>query len=520
MKIVTIEQMRALEAQTEARGTSTDQLMENAGLAVAEKAREIMGGSLRGDHVTVLVGPGNNGGDGLVAARHLNDWGARLHVCLCAPRKEGDPRLEALRDYAVDVFELPEGGDSGPLSRALAASRLAIDALLGTGRARAIGGSIRVALEMLHRAKKSRPRFLVLALDVPSGLDADTGASDVATPNADVTVTLGYPKVGLFNFPGAGKVGRLEIVDIGIPEELAEGIDVELSTPAWVDSVLPGRPLSANKGAFGKVMVVAGSAEYVGAAYLACAGAVRVGAGLVTLATPRSLVPVIASMLPEVTYVPLEEEAWGVVRGADCAGQIHQAMPSYGTLLVGCGLGQRPQVSEMVRRLLQSVTTTLPPKVVVDADGLNILSRVPDWWQQLKTDTVVTPHPGEMWRLTERTVDEIQSDRLKAAREASATWRKTVLLKGAHSIAANPEGKVRTNPFANPGLATAGTGDVLAGVIAGLLAQGLSTFHAAAAGAYVHAAAGELLRAELGDAGMAASDLLPAIPKAIKSLRG
>ena len=520
MKIVTVEQMQALESQTEARGISTNALMENAGMAVAEKARDLIGRSLRGEHVTVLVGPGNNGGDGLVAARHLNDWGARVHVCLCAPRKEGDPKLEALRDYVVDVIELLDGGDTTPLARALNGSHLAIDAVLGTGMSRAIVGSMRTALELLQHTKKSRTGLQVLALDVPSGLDADAGTCEAATPSADVTVTLGYPKVGLFSFPGAAKVGKLEIVDIGIPLDLAAGVDLELSQAAWVGSILPRRPLNANKGTFGRVMVVAGSANYVGAAYLACAGAIKAGAGLVTLATPRSLVPVVASMLPEVTYIPLQESEWGVVKGADSAREIHQALPSYETLLVGCGLGQRPPVMEMVRHLLLSLPANLAPRMAVDADGLNILSRVPEWWQQIKADTVLTPHPGELRRLTEQTTDEIEADRLKAARQASAGWRKTVLLKGAHSIIASPDGRARINPFVNPGLATAGTGDVLAGLIAGFLAQGLSTFHAAAAGAYVHGAAAEQVSAEIGDTGMAASDLLPAIPRAIRSLRG
>ena len=519
MKIVTIEQVRELDAQTTARGISLDQLMENAGVAVAERARSLLDGAVKGEHITILVGPGNNGGDGLVAARRLNDWGARLHVCLCAPRPDGNTRIEELREYAVDVIDLSEGADSAPLARALDISRLAIDAVLGTGRSRAIGATIRASLELLQRAKKKNKGLLVMALDMPSGLDADTGKSDAATPSADVTVTLAYPKVGLYNFPGAAKVGRVEIVDIGIPEELVENVDLELTSPEWTGSVLPPRPLNSNKGTFGRVMVVAGSASYVGAAYLSCAGAIRAGAGLVTLATPRSLTPIVASMLPEVTHIPLQEAEWGVVAGGAAAEQIHHELPSYDTLLVGCGLGQGPQVADMVRTLLLSLPSTLAPKVALDADALNILSRVPEWWQQIKTDTVVTPHPGEMRRLTGHTVDEIEADRLRVTREAATAWRKTVLLKGAHSIVAGPEGKARINPFANPALATAGTGDVLSGVIAGLMAQGLSTFHAAAAGAYIHGAAAEIVRGETGDAGMAASDLLPAIPSTMKALR-
>ena len=516
MKVVTVEQMQALEAESESRGVSTDRLMENAGLAVAEQAQALIG-DLKGEHITVLVGPGNNGGDGLVAARHLNVWGARVHIVLCSPRREGESKLEMLRDLVVDISELD--GDVKPLAKALDSSRLVIDAVLGTGRSRPLQGAIRAALEQVQAARKRHPDLLVLAVDVPSGLDADTGKCDAASPAADLTVALGFPKVGLFGFPGAVKVGRLVTVDIGIPGDLARDVPLELASADWARSVLPARPLNANKGTFGRVMVVAGSPDYIGAAYLACAGAIRVGAGLVTLAIARSLIPAIAARLPEVTYLPLQESEPGVVNGADSAKRVHQALPSYTTLLVGCGLSQRAEVSEMVRHLLTAMPSGVSPHIVIDADGLNILSHTPNWWQRIHENAVLTPHPGEMARLAGRQIDEVQADRLKASRDAASRWRKTVLLKGAYSIVVVPEGQAMINPFANPALATAGTGDVLAGAVAGLLAQGLSAFDAAAAGAYVHGAAGELVRDELGDAGMAASDLLLAMPKAIKALR-
>ncbi|MBI3744809.1 MAG: NAD(P)H-hydrate epimerase, partial [Chloroflexi bacterium] len=206
MKVVTSEQMRRLEAAAEARGISSDQLMEQAGLAVAERCRALLGGDLKGDHVTVLVGPGNNGGDGLVVARHLNEWGARVHVFLCAKRKSPDPKLDPLVDLAVDITDLVATPDARPLARALWSSLLVVDALLGTGRLRPLEGAMRVGVEQLAKGKQSKPTLIVVALDLPSGLDADTGACDPATPQADVTITLGYPKVGLFNFPGAAKV--------------------------------------------------------------------------------------------------------------------------------------------------------------------------------------------------------------------------------------------------------------------------------------------------------------------------
>ena len=359
----------------------------------------------------------------------------------------------------------------------------------------------------------------MLAVDVPSGLDADTGACDAATPYADMTVTLGFPKVGLLLFPGAGRVGRLVVEDIGIPEELAADVDLGLLEAPWVASGLPVRPLDAHKGTFGATLVVAGSSRYVGAAGLASAAAVRSGAGRVTLATPRSLIPAIAPMVPEITYIPLEELDWGVVKSVEAAKQILAELPAFDSILIGCGLGQSPSVVDMVEQLLFGMPQNVSVRLIIDADGLNILSRVPNWWRRIQADTVVTPHPGELRRLTDKSVDQIEGNRVKAAREAATGWRKTVLLKGAYSVIATPDGRAYINPFANASLATAGTGDVLAGIIAGLMAQGLTGEQAAAVGAYVHGEAGDLRRAEIGDSGLAASDLLPLIPQAMRKLR-
>jgi NAD(P)H-hydrate epimerase len=424
-----------------------------------------------------------------------------------------------LEEQAVDISRLNEGDDTGSLGKSLASSHMVIDAVLGIGRSRPLGGAIRACLEAVQQEKRRNPGLAILSLDVPSGLDADDGSCDAATPYADVTVTLGYPKQGLFHFQAVGKVGKLVTVDIGIPAVLADQVSLEVASDSWVKGVLPARPLHANKGTFGRVMVVAGSADYIGAAYLACAGAIRSGAGLVTLATPKSLVPVIAAQLPEVTYLPLQESDWGVVKGADSARQVHRALPAYDVLLAGCGVSQHPRAADMVRHLLTSMPSGLHPRLVVDADGLNILAKSANWWLRIHEDAVITPHPGEMRRLTGATSEDVQANRLAAARKAASTWRKTVLLKGAYSLVVVPEGQAVIIPFANPALATAGTGDVLAGIVAGFLAQGLSSFDAAAAAAYVHGVAGERLRDELGDAGAAASDLLPLVPRVLKDLR-
>lgn len=519
MKVVTIDQMRRLEARCESRGISTDSLMEKAGLAVAEAMRKSIG-SLQGEHIVVLVGPGNNGGDGLVAARHLSDRGAKVHVVVCAPRREPDEKMASLAARALDI--VPPEKSRAALAKHLPSARAVLDALLGTGRARPLQGAIRDALRLVSQEKARRRGLSLFALDLPTGLDADTGACDPATPHADLTITLGFPKVGLFCAPGSARVGRLEVVDIGIPQSFAKDVKIELATPEWARALLPSRPADANKGTFGRVLVFAGSADYIGAAYLACAGALRAGAGLVTLATPKSLSPLIAKMLPEATHLPLEETAHGVVHGEAAANQILEAAARarYDALLIGCGLGQHPQAETAIRKLLASLPASFRGRVVLDADALNILARMPSWPKRTPKEAILTPHPGEMSRLARLSVKEVQTNRFGISKKVASSWGKVVLLKGAYSLTASPGGAVIVNPVANPALATAGTGDVLAGVVAALLGQGLSSEKAAALGAYLHGAAGELVRSEVGDTGAIASDLLQRLPRAIAALRG
>ena len=518
MKVVTVDEMRRIEVESEARGVSTSQLMENAGLAVAEQARDALG-DLKSEHVVVLVGPGNNGSDGLVAARNLDDWGARVHVYVCGERPADDPHLETLRDRAADVRDVRVETRPADLRRALDTAAMVIDAMLGTGRSRPLRGPIAAACAALAEAKTERRGLFVLALDVPTGLDADTGAIDPATPAADATVALGYPKVGLFLFPGAERVGHLSVTDIGIPAGLDEDAGLEVASPDWVAARLPDRPISANKGSFGKTLIVAGSARFIGAANLACAGAVRSGAGLVTLAAPRSLILAVAAALPEVTYVPLEETSWGEVDGPRAAARVLEALPAYDSALVGPGLGQGDGSVGLVTGLAEGLGGISGLRLALDADALNILSRMAAWWTKFP-GAVVTPHPGEMARLTGRSVEEVQSSRIEIARAAAEHWGAAVLLKGAYSVTALAGERTVINPFANPALATAGTGDVLAGVAASLLAQGLPPFDAAVAAAYLHGAAGEDMRDALGDAGAAASDLPMRIPPVMQRLRG
>jgi NAD(P)H-hydrate epimerase len=347
-------------------------------------------------------------------------------------------------------------------------------------------------------------------------VDADTGAVDPLCVFADLTVPLGHSKVGLHTLPGAEYAGRVSVADIGIAKELSGDLPYELMDAAFTRSLLPGRPPNSNKGTFGRVLVAAGSVNYVGAAALACTAVGRVGAGLVTLACPQTVYPILAAKLTEPTFLPLRDVEGQL--SAESVAPVTQALgQGYDALVMGCGLGQSAYVRAFVHSLLPLLSQQSLRGVVVDADGLNALAGH-EWWGRTSAPIVLTPHPGEMARLTGLSVAEIQADRLRVTLQFAEKWGVVVLLKGAHTVIASPDGRGRISPFANPALATAGTGDVLAGAIGGLIAQGVAPFDAASAAVYVHAEVGERLRGEIGDSGMLASDLLPLLPIVMRDL--
>jgi len=542
MKIVTAAEMKAIEQGADAGGHSYAAMMEHAGRAVAEEALRLCEA---GSCVLILVGPGNNGGDGLVAARDLHDAGIAVSLYVWKRKLEDDANYDQTQARRVPTAFAAADEGFETLRAALGETDLVVDALLGTGVARPIEGTLKDLLDVV-RDELARQPVTVLAVDLPSGLNPDTGAVDPATLPADVTVTFAYPKRGFYQFPGAGVVGRVVIADIGILPALAADVPLELMTPEDVRARLPARPAHAHKTTFGRALVVAGSINYPGAAYLAAAAATRVGAGLVTLATARSLLAVVAGTLHAITYLPLPEDLGAIT--PDALKLIGEWLPRYRALLVGPGLGTDPLTCELVRRLLgveraesgrrhigfrfgeppadESPELALPP-TVVDADGLNALAAVNGWPARLSQELklVLTPHAGEMARLTQSSLGRagldaqtIEADRLETARRYAVEWGQVVVLKGAHTVVAGPDGRAMVSPFANPALATAGTGDVLAGAIVGLLTQGLSPFDAALCGVYFHAQAGERVRDEIGAAGPVADDLLPRLPAVIRAL--
>jgi ADP-dependent NAD(P)H-hydrate dehydratase / NAD(P)H-hydrate epimerase len=515
VKLVTSDQMRELERAAVDAGVSLDELMEQAGLAVAQEAWMTLG-VVAGRRVLVLVGPGNNGGDGLVAARHLADWEADVAVYMVAPRAD-DTNLDLVRERSVPIFVAIDDAGYASLQEALDGAELVVDALLGIGQHRPMEGAIADILTRLRIAGDRAAPPKIIAVDVPTGVDADSGRADPLAVTAEMTVTFGFAKVGLYTLPGSEHAGRVQVVDIGIPKAAEDTLKLELLSTSWVRDRLPKRPKSGNKGTFGKVLVVAGSQNYVGAARLAAEGCYRAGAGLVTVACTSPVRSAIAPALPEATYLVLDH---GAAAAQGSSSTIIGALSAYDVALIGPGLSQQAVVGGTAIDVLSH----LPPSLrgcVIDADALNALAQSDGWATKLTARCVLTPHPGEMARLLKSSVDDVQADRLNVATRAAAEWDQVVVLKGAHTVIASPDGRGAISPYANPLLASAGTGDVLSGVIAGLLAQGMEPFEAAACGVYLHGLAAEEAGEEYADRGMLASELLPAIPRAMRTvLRG
>lgn len=549
MKLVTVEQMKSIEAASDAAGHSYDAMMERAGAAVAQSIQRRI--AVKGKRVLILVGAGNNGGDGLVAAKLLREAGAEVACYLLKARD--DARVAAARAAGAFVGALPDDRGLRVLRRFSLGADVIVDALFGTGARLPLPADAHKVLNTVkgdldaRRArngalvapafpgKASRP--LVVAVDGPSGMDFDTGALDAGALDADVSVTFAYPKLGHTRFPAADACGELAVADIGTDSALDKEVTLELADAQSIRPLLPARPASAHKGSFGKTMIVAGSIHYSGAPALSAAAAYRVGAGLVTVAAPRLILPTLAAHLAEATFLPLPD-AMGVV-SADALPILMGAIEGYRAMLLGPGFTREKEVSAFVDRLLGGTSASrrrigfamepgadaaqnradLPP-LVVDADGLNILAGIDEWWKRLPESTVLTPHPGEMARLSQLKLDEIEADRIEVAARFAKEWGHVVVLKGAFTVVAAPDARTVVMPFANPALATAGSGDVLAGAIAGLRSQGLDAFDAALCGAYVHGLAGEIARKEIGAAGVVAGDVSDRLPAAIRLIAG
>jgi len=509
--IVTAEEMRELEAEAERQWSITSaMLMDGAGASAADILTHhlLPHQDIKNLKVLLLIGPGNNGGDGMVMARYLAQAGAIVSHYRWKERK-----------LTINGQKISEAEIEAELEAQINHTDYIIDALLGTGRSRPLPDDLRMLLRRVQEVRRWRWNSLrIVALDLPTGLNADTGEVDPGTIPADMTITMAYPKRGFFFFPGRDYIGNLQIAHIGFPEELPSSWCIEMITGKQIYTLLPHRPLNSNKGTFGKVMLFCGSPPYPGSAYLAGAAAARIGGGLITLAVTENMLPIYASSFHESTFVLLPAEEAGSFERAQA---LISRLQGYATLLIGPGLGQSANTREVILQILEylrSQPEDKRPRLVIDADGLNNLSALEHWWTLLPKDTVITPHPGEMGRLCLGTkVSGGSIERLDLARQKAQKWQVNLVLKGACTIIAEPQGHTRINWRGNPLLATAGTGDVLAGMIAGLLAQGMQPFDAASAGVYLHTVAADLVAQEmkLGRTGLLASDLLSQLPRAM-----
>jgi NAD(P)H-hydrate epimerase len=485
--------------------------MENAGLQVVNLLQNILD-EVTGKEIAIFIGKGNNGGDGLVIARHLFNRGAKVKVGLLVPPEEmsGDAgvNLRIWQKMGQPVtFLFKEKELACFLTECTA---LIVDAIFGTGFKGKATGIPAGCIEAINASGKP-----VVAVDIPSGLEADTGQVHGPGVKAAHTVTFALPKLGLVLDPGINYTGKLHVVDISIPSFLLEKEDLKrkLTTRKAVKDWLPLRPLGMHKGNCGRVLVVAGSRGMTGAACMTAESAARVGAGLVTLAVPASVQSVVAGKLTEVMTVALPETKEQTL-SQTAREEILSLLERSDVLALGPGISTHPETVNLVRQLIKA----LPVPGVIDADGLNALVGCPELFTQSPTPLIITPHPGELARLLELSVSQVQAQRLKVAEEAAALWKIVVVLKGAGTFIAAPNGETYLNSTGNPGMATGGMGDVLTGVIAGLLAQGVNLTEAAAAGVFIHGLAADGLAAEKGMRGLLAGDVIAALPQTIRML--
>jgi len=514
MYLVTAAEMQQMDGETiQSFGIPGRVLMENAGRGATRVLFEKFP-AVRDKRLAVLAGRGNNGGDGFVVARYAAQRGLRVVVYLLtrADRVTGDARanLDLLPPLDVPVVEIPDAQSLADRKTAMAHADIWVDAVFGTGLNSDIRGHYRDAIDLVNSFR--RP---VLAVDIPSGINADNGRICGTCLRADATATFAFPKIGQVVFPGKHYTGSLEVIDIGIPPHIADATSPRqrLTTPATVTRGLVRRAPDAHKGDTGHLLVIAGSTGKTGAAVMTCEAAMRTGAGLVSLGAPAGLNTVLETMLVEVMTTPLSETETGAL-SQKAGNQIEGLLQGKRCLAIGPGLGTDADTGRLVHRLLAGCDIPL----VIDADGLNLVAGRTGLLEKLKAPAVLTPHPGEMARLTGMSTADVQRDRVACARNFAAATGTIVVLKGAATVIAAPGGKVHVNPTGNPGMASGGMGDVLTGIIAGLITQGYAPEMSAVAGVYLHGAAADALAASGTPVGYLASELLDQVPEQLGRL--
>lgn len=517
MKYVTVSEMRAIEQEADRMGLTYDQMMENAGTSLGIIVdQEYRGQTNRS--VVGLIGSGNNGGDTLVALAYLADQGWKIVAYLVRERNSDDPLIHRVLQRNGIVISAQEDSDIQKLRVAIQQSDVLLDGVLGTGFQLPLKESISKPLSIIKDFLRGNSNLRVVAVDCPSGVDCDSGEAAPEVIPAELTVTMAAVKAGLLKFPAYPLCGRIVIADIGLNENYPtwRGIQRFVTDARWVKERLPIRSDDSHKGTFGTTLILAGSESYTGAAYLAGKAAYYAGCGLVTMGVVHSVYQALAGQLPEATWLLLPEQE-GYLSEAAIA-KLRERLHLVDAMLVGPGFGLHENTSNLVKKLLEEKHDHIPP-LVIDADGLKLLARNEFWYRKLPPRTVLTPHPGEMSVLTGMRVSEIQADRVLLAERYANQWEQVVVLKGAFTIVAEPNGRTAVNPVATSALARAGSGDVLAGLIGGLRAQGLGAFDAAVIGVWIHAQAGLWVANQIGTSRcVLASDVLEAIPSIFREL--
>ncbi len=515
MRLVYGKEMQELDRFTiEEVGIHGLILMENAGRGTTEIllerfAAEASRGTL------IVCGPGNNGGDGFVIARHLFQRGYPVRVVSLAPEEKfrGDAgvNFRIVREMGLPLEFVLEEADLARLENALKESALVVDAIFGTGLSREVSGRFARVIEALNASGKP-----IVAVDIPSGLSADTGRPLGVAVRAALTATMALPKVGQVVYPGREYVGELRVVDISMPAKVIEERAPERFwlIEDWAAQVLRPRAPDTHKGTYGHLLVLAGSTGKTGAAILTCLGALHGGAGLVTLACAESLDPIFEVALTEAMTAPIAEETPEGSLSIGAFGQISELAAGKKAAVLGPGFGLHPATLELSQKLAAELALPL----VIDADGLTALSGQLYHVRRAQRPRVLTPHPGEMARLLQVSKDEIQEDRLQAARVAARESGAVVVLKGAATVVAAPDGREAVNASGNPGLASGGAGDVLAGLIGALLAQGYEPFVAACLGVFLHGLSADILAQRRGPWGYRAEEVAETIPQAIREV--
>ncbi|MCH8028329.1 MAG: NAD(P)H-hydrate dehydratase [Candidatus Dadabacteria bacterium] len=505
MKLATREIIRNIDRQSiEEYGVLGLVLMENAGRAASSV---ILGEFPRARSAAVFAGGGNNGGDGFVIARHLRSAGLEVTAYLASdPEKLAGDALtnyNALRSAGAEIVKL-----NGRCTNYVEAD-VVVDALLGTGLTRDVEGFYAKVIRFINGLAAPK-----VAVDLPSGLDADTGFPLGEAVKADVTVTFVLPKLGLAVYPGIDYAGRVYVADITTPKFLEEDIPYELITYDSIRGYVAPREGDTHKGTYGHLLILAGSPGKTGAAMLVARGAGRVGTGLVTVGVPSGLNPIFEGSLLEAMTEPLPESVDGCL-GKDALDYVLNVLLKNKTaLVIGPGISTEGEIKEFVNEIVLCCEAP----VVIDADGITVIAQEPGVLKEMKAPCVLTPHPGEMSRLTGATTKEVQRNRVEIARDFAAMYNVYVVLKGARTVVAEPGGRVFVNPTGNPGMATGGTGDVLSGVIGGLLAQRLDPRGACSLGVFAHGLAGDMCREAVGEAGMLAGDIAEMVPGALREI--